>query len=411
MRFARVVSAHDCLDPVVDELVEKSDLDVLQLDYRWPSIHASDERLPLSSYAYGFLEQLRTLHKTLYLEPGLHIVTNAGGGDGLGCVEAVAEYLCEHDDANLLMTSIRGDNVLAHLEEIMAESVELRDINTAIPLPELTRPLLAAQIEIGAGPLKAALDEGSRLVVAGCYDEAAPVLAAATSATGLTWDRTDKLAQLAIAARCQQSVVEIDDMANLEMYGHPIIASRTHSPESQVLESTRADGLIHHADVRYQASDCEFYWLNRRVEHPPRIKGQPSTGNWLLRIAYIAEYFAEAYWEFDESENKQADRTFATLREFLNCDGSGQPLQLDLMRPKYEEFPSMIRARYRSQDQASCENFVRAVNRYVARTRWSRGPSLGAPPQILCRAAQFCCDVPRDAIAISVDTRPAKEWR
>ena len=206
MRLARVVSAYDQRNPALDRLVKTAELDVLQLDYVWPNV-LPNICSPDSRYASGLLQQMQTLHKTIFLDPKLLLITNAGGGDPRGCVEALAEYLCEHGDAKLPVTAIRGDNVLPCLEELMAAGIELKDIATGTTLHELKQSPLAAQVELGAGPLAIAWDDGARLVVAGCYDLAAPMIATAVSALGWSWDQTNLLA---VASTFSQVCVDLD---------------------------------------------------------------------------------------------------------------------------------------------------------------------------------------------------------
>jgi len=421
MRLARVVSAFDCCNPSIDRLVETADLDVLQLDYQWLTNDSADRRTGCGhkgenwlwrSYAPGFLKQLRTLHKSLYLDPNLHVVTNAGGRDTLGCVEALAKFLCEHDGAELPITAIRGDNVFAHLEELMAEGIELRDVATGTALQKLALPLVAAQVELGAGPFKTALEEGSRLVVAGCYDGAAPVIAAATSATPLAWDHTDTLAQLAGAARCQQTIVEFDEEMHLELYPQPGSQVRLDQMESQITESTSPEGTVKHADVHYEESHCEFAGVSEGNHSSQQIMGQPPTGQWLLRVTYVAEHFAETVWEIDNStKTKPTSLMCSRLKSQLGYGEEDPSLEIHFMEPIYAEIPSIIRARFRSPERKRCEEFVDVVKNYVARAEQPRGTWVGTLPTVRSQLAQFCCEVPREAITVSVDTRPAKEWR
>lgn len=399
MRFARVVSAFDHRAPGVNQLVETADLDVLQLDYQWPGMVPLESSV-WQSYAPGVLDQLRTLHKMLYLEPRLHVLTNAGGGNTVGCVEAIAEYLCEHGDANFLLTAIRGDNVLARLEELEAEGVELRELSTGKSIQAMTRPLLAAQVELGAGPIATALDEGSRFVVVGSYDSAAPVLGAAVNFLPLSWDDSDLLAPIATAANLAGVIVDVEHEGNVLLSPQ---AGTTIDPAQLcrcLQESSGTTSQLMQADI---CCEIENLKLSEKVSGKFKIAGvtgQAAAGQWLLRLTYDAGYFSEVlfeccstFWEKKFRQSLAKDVQFETLRN---------PQQPDRF---------FLRVTCRSNQQSVCEQFVRDVARLSVQFSLHRDSPLASVPSRVFRKVESCwCPVPRDAISVSVDTRPAKEW-
>ncbi len=405
MRLARVISANDQRNPSVDQLVETASLDVLQLDYVWPHTCPTSPR-----YAVGLLHQLRTLHKTLFLDPKLHLITNAGGGDPRGCVEAVAEYLCEHGDARLPLTAIRGDNVLPCLKEFVAEGIELRDIATGTTLEEMTQPLLAAQVELGAGPLATALAEGSRFVVAGCYDLAAPMIATAVSTLQWTWEQTDELAQLAVAAYLPQAVVDMDPRGGLTIRTQPGTEINAQLLRQRLLETTDDNGYLRHADVRCQVSDFEFQQKMPDAYYVAGIQGLATSGEWLLRISYQDGYYAEALFACRDTEAEK--NTASMLRAVLDIgQKEHRCVKIDLLTTNESDAPTLIRVLCQSPKSEPCEAFVREVVNFSVQSRVPGCPLVGSFPSGQPKISQLCCPVPRDAIGVSVDTRPAKEWR
>ncbi len=405
MRFARIVSAYDQHNSAVDRLVASVDLDLLQLDYVWP------HTIPAGPmYAVGLLHQLRTLHKTLYLNPSLHLITNAGGGDPRGCVEAVAEFLCEHGDAKLPVTAIRGDNVLPCLEELMSTGIELRDVATGITVHELTQPPLFAHVEIGAGPLATAWDEGSRLVVAGCYDLAAPMVATAVSALQWSWDSTDKLAQLALAAHLPQIFVDMDQNNRLAIHPQPAVNLDTEQLRQLLLETAETDGCLRHADVDGKISEFELQKESPDTFGVTGVHGLAASGEWLLRLTYQQGYFAEALFECRDvaTEEKAASELQALLAIEKEVH---RTVQLDLLSTEKNHAPTLIRLRCQSPDREPCVDFVSEVSSFSLQAGIPGCELTGSPPSWQPKLSQLCCPVPRDAIAVSVDTRPAKEWR
>lgn len=260
--------------------VSDGQLDLLQLDY--PEAEAR-------VYSAAFFEQLRTIHKQFFLEPSLRLITNAGGGAVVACVERLGRYLQEHGDAAMQITAVRGDNLLPLLSELAAVGMELTDESTGQRLVEIKQPLLSAQVELGAGPLATAWNEGSRMVVAGCYDPTAPFIAAAKSELALAWEDCDTLARVAVAAHAAlvgQTIAEIlaPEQLTLETLG-----AEQPDPEGLVgqLSGLATDGhLLRHADV-----DCDISSLALSPKEFGRlaisgVSGREPTGTWRVRLTF-----------------------------------------------------------------------------------------------------------------------------
>ena len=409
MRFSRVLHTHDHHDPKLCQFVETADLDMLQLDYAWP------HRFPPSGmYAPAVLRQLQTLHKTLFLDPKLRLVTDAGGGNPVGCAEAVAEFLCEHGDAELPMTAIRGDNLLPDWEQFLSSGIELRDHATGKPLHDLTQTPLAAHVELGAGPLLAALNEGSRVVIAGCYDHAAPAIASGMSMHNLSWDRVDDVSQLAVAAHLTETLLEFDVSAGTTIWAKQGEKLDGQHLDQRLINTTDDEGIIRHADV-----DCQLGQLELRETSPMTyclkgIAGRANSGDWPLRLTFAAGYAAEALFECQEDID--AALVSDQLRALLKVEENPQrAIRLDALRTPDSETNSeevrLIRVRCQSREREPSVEFVNEINTLVLQSRISGCELTGLPPAWKSETSQFRCFIPRDAIAVSVDTRAAKEWR
>jgi len=416
MRLARVLSAYNQLDPAIDQLAAVGELDLLQLDYRWPEswpLDANQRPLASSSYAVGFLQQLRGLHKTLYLNPRLHLITNAGGGNTIDCVESLGRFLCEHGDADLLVTAVRGENLLPRLEELLAQGLDLSNTTTGAPLADLKRPILSAQIQLGAGPFATALDEGSRIVVAGSYDLAAPFLAAGANNFSWSWDHFDALAGAAIAARLGPlpTVIELhnDGSSTLETSSHDQFTAT-------------GGGSFHHADVQ-----CDFSALRVDSTNYGQLRiagalGSLSSGQWSLPLIYDAGYCSTVFFELEGSgANELACPTIEDLRVLFNSEEADrritiQPLQSvdaklgeDACGPNARGI--FVRVHCCSLRQEPCEQFVREIANFSVR-RQSAGLRLSeSRPVVQLQTEVWWTQVPREAIDVSVDTRPAKQWK
>jgi hypothetical protein len=282
VRLARANSAGDPTNPAITALAASGELDLLQLDYAW---------LEPSACSIAFLEQLRALHKHFFLEPDLRLITNAGGGNVVPCVEALGGYLREHGDSAMPITAVRGDNLLPRLSELTAAGIEFTDEATGDSLLAIEEPLLAAQVELGAGPLATAWEEGSRMIVAGCYDPAAPFIAATKSTFQLAWDDYHSLASVAVAAHAVRLVPAIGvilapDEVSLELASQEGFEAESFSRRLQKLAT--GDGMLLHADVASDVSSLALRPTEFGSLSVTGVRGREPDGSWRVRLTFAA---------------------------------------------------------------------------------------------------------------------------
>ncbi len=282
MRLASANSAGDPTNPAIAALAATGELDLLQLDYAWPAP---------SACSVAFLQQLRTLHKHFFLEPDLRLITNAGGGNVVSCIEALGGYLREHGDSAMLITAVRGENLLPRLSELTAAGIEFTDEATGDSLLAIEEPLLAAQVELGAGPLATAWEEGSRMIVAGCYDPAAPFIAAVKSTFQLAWDDYDALASVAVAAHAVRlvpaiAVILAPDEVSLELAAQEGFEAESFSRRLQNLAA--GDGMLLHADVASDVSSLALRPTGFGGLGVTGVRGREPDGSWRVRLTFAA---------------------------------------------------------------------------------------------------------------------------
>lgn len=288
MRIARAHSTCEIADPAITALAGVGELDLLQLDYDWPGP---------AQYCSVFLEQLRTLHKQFFLDPSLRLVTNAGGGNVVACVEALGGYLREHGDGEMPITAVRGDNILPRLSELTSAGIDFVDQSSGESLATVKEPLLAAQVELGGGPLAAAWEEGSRMIVAGCYDPTAPFVGAARSNYQLTWDDYDALAGLALTARIAGLAPIITDILAPDQVFLEPASQVTLEPENliqQLREAADERGILEQADVVSDISSLTLRPTEFGSLSVASVRGQKPTGSWLVRLTYSAHDVVES---------------------------------------------------------------------------------------------------------------------
>lgn len=246
-------------------------------------------------------------------------------------------------------------------------------------------------------------------MVAGGYDISAPWIAAAVAALRWSWDQTEELSQLAVAAHLPETVFHIDSQNSLTVKALPSGRSSTQQHLRNLLTSAD-DGLLRHADIDCQVSQLEWRPTDA-TSCLAGVTGQPPPGQWLLRLTYQAGYFAAALLECDAATGC-GDSAAEVLRDLLDVEADRvRKITTDSLFRAGEDGPAFIRVRCESQRREPCLEFVDAVTNLVIQCKVPGCQLTESLPSCQLQTSQICCHVPRGAIAVSVDTRPAKEWR
>ena len=388
MQFLRIVSTPGGYTPQLVRSVEAAEPQVVQLDYRWPACWPVDllpQRYGPDDFARGVLAAVKGLLKHFYLDESLTLVTDAGGWGTVACAEAVAELLCEGGCPEVLLSVVRGEDLLARAEELAGEGVDFGATRTGT---------LSAKALVGPGPIAKALGEGARVVIAGRYAPAAPLQAASLVQHGWSWEQRDALAGAAVASHLPGSWSAGEVLAD----GTLLLGTQT--THSGYLRSGTPwadfdldlDGLTATSDEQ-----------SRVVLGGARAGGVHET--WPVCVE------SEAGYETTPVAVGCSGIGLSALREQL---GDGLPEGAVSCLP-LEEGAGPCRAVAvvccRCDTEADCEQFAARVAAMGAENGGDGYHILGPWPVVHRRSAVQHVPVPREAITISIDTRPASEWR
>jgi hypothetical protein len=435
MRFARLHGELEAAPAGLKELVSSARLDFLQLDYQRPrQVAVQGDRYPeLPPFASGFADTLRVLAKTLFLEPHFRVVSSAGWESAFDCIEQAAGGLVEAGCGDVPVAAVRGSNLLPIIDMLQGQGIDLRHAETGAPFRELRAPLLAADLQLGAGPLAAALAEGARVVVAGCLDAASPATAMAVSEFNWQWNELNRLAAIAAAARAaewcdwqgaemtsdatalaalsQPPIVEIDSQAGTiveTVAEDDAAASRL---QSWLRSPGRGAASPVHPDVRLGISRiiCEPAAPRQISIHG--AEGSSSDDRWRLEILYLAGYAVEILVEFAADASARLRRQMVEIaRSHLGPDDPGGILTVQELRPLGAAGSlGWLRLEYQSKVRRACQHFLDQTTRLVSSQRQVMRLASGAP-SIVALCGLWPARVSRDAVDIAVETRLAKEW-
>jgi hypothetical protein len=180
----------DNLDAPI-RLAEAGALDFLTLEYlaelTLSMLAHQRRRDPSAGYVPDFPDTLKRLLPVLKAQPGLRIVTNAGGLNPEACARASARHLAEAGMGETRIAWVEGDDLLPRLGELRSAGERFAHFDD--PGREPPSAFVSANAYLGAGPIREALDQGARIVITGRVADASLTLGPALHAFG--WGRED----------------------------------------------------------------------------------------------------------------------------------------------------------------------------------------------------------------------------
>jgi Acyclic terpene utilisation family protein AtuA len=305
----------DSLDaPIM--LARDGRLDYLTLDYlaelTMSILALQKQRDPQAGYATDFLDVLERLTPILKDQPGLKIVTNAGGMNPLACAQKARTIL---DTAGLRghrIATVTGDNLLPHLDAILAAGNSLANLDTEEALATVRSRVVSANAYLGSAPIADALVRGASIVIAGRVADASLTVGPAVAAFGWDWSNWDCLAAATVAGHiieCGAQATgglwcnwrEAPDLANV---GYPIaeinndgittISKPPHSGGAVNIETVAEQVLYEVGDpAAYLTPDvaADFTSIQLSQSGPDVVRihgarGKPATDSYKVSIAY-----------------------------------------------------------------------------------------------------------------------------
>jgi hypothetical protein len=211
-------------------LVESSNIDVLTLEYLAELTLAilahQRSKNPAAGYVSDFPELLARLKPHLINEPGLRIVTNAGGLNPVECARRCGEVL----GSAVPIAFVTGDDVLAEVSSWLKSGVDLSHMESHGALKTVIDSLVCANVYLGASSIAEALQAGARVVITGRVADASLTLGPAMAHFGWQWNDWPRLAGATVAGHLIECGAQAtgglwhrwNEVANWDDIGYPI---------------------------------------------------------------------------------------------------------------------------------------------------------------------------------------------
>ena len=295
---------------------------------------------------------------------------------------------------------VRGDDLMARLDELLDSGHELANMETGAPLAEIRDQVQSANAYIGAAPIVEALKLGADVVVTGRSTDTALTYAPLMHEFGWSPDDHDRVAAGVVAghinecgAQCTGGNCLIDwwDIPDMAVVGFPIVEA-SEDGSFVVTKHDGSGGRVTRASVAeqivYEMGDPTDYITpdvvadfttihlddlgNDRVR-VHGVKGGPRTDFLKVSIAYSAGWKATGTltysWPDAAAKARSADRI---LRERLDRSGStstrsARSSSVGIRRtdaggqPPADLPEVQLRVGVRSSDRAAVERFTREI--------------------------------------------------
>src|SRR5437762_3600338 len=154
----------DSLDaPVL--LARDGRLDYLTLEYlaelTMSILALQKQRDPTAGFATDFLDVLERLGPALRTQPGLRVITNAGGMNPAGCAAKARSILDQAGLGDRHVAAVGGDDLMPRIDQLLAQGHTLANLDTGEPLQKVRHRVVSANAYFGAGPIVEALRRGA----------------------------------------------------------------------------------------------------------------------------------------------------------------------------------------------------------------------------------------------------------
>ncbi|MCS6883850.1 MAG: acyclic terpene utilization AtuA family protein [Acidobacteriota bacterium] len=406
MRAIRIASGQgfwgDMLEAPVKQ-VEGGPVDYLVLDYlaevTMSIMQKQRARDPKAGYARDFVPLLERILPTC-IDRGIKIVANAGGVNPRGCAEAVAA-VAQKLGIDVRIGIVAGDDIMSRLDEMLAEGLELANLDTGEPLASVRDRVQSANVYFGAWPIVDALRLGAQVVITGRCTDTGLTLAPMIYEFNWSEDDWDKLAAGTIAGHtiecgaqasggnCQVDWESIPDLWNV---GYPIVEAyedgtfvitKHEGTGGRITSAIVKEQLVYEmGDPRsYITPDCIADFTTIQLEDLGNdrvrfwgIKGRPATDSYKVSISYQCGYKAIGTlvyaWPDAYKKAKSADKILRKrlealglrfeeiLTEYVGVNACHGPLAGE---PSPDLAEVQLRVGVRSGSKADVERFTKEI--------------------------------------------------
>jgi hypothetical protein len=299
--------------------VKQGPVDYLVMDYLAEVTMSIMQKQRMRNGKYGYARDFVEVVSSIFpeiMEKGVKVISNAGGVNPGACKDAIMEAAEAAGITGLKIAVVDGDDILPNLDQLIADSHLLNNMETGEPVTTIKDDLLSANVYFGCRPIVEALKKGADVVITGRVTDTGLTLAPMVYEFGWDYSDYDLMAAGTIAGHiieCGGQVsggnfTDWETVEDLVEIGFPIIealpdgsfyVTKHSGTGGMVSEMTVKEQLLYEIGnpAEYITPDCiaDFTTLQLKQEGDNRVKvwgiqGRKETETYKISASYIDGY-------------------------------------------------------------------------------------------------------------------------
>jgi hypothetical protein len=383
----------------------KGPIDYLVMDYlaevTMSIMQKQKLKNPGAGYARDFVEVVTELLPDI-LEKRFKVISNAGGVNPTACADAIVANARDRGFSGLRVAVVTGDDLVDRLDDLLAEGVALRHMETGEPISTVRDRVVSANAYLGAGPIVEALKQGADVVVTGRTTDTGLTLAPMIFEFG--WDEADwdRMAAGTVAGHILEcgaqssggNFTDWESVPNMAGIGFPLVEARPDGTFT-VTKHAGTGGLVSPATVAeqllYEIGDprdyitpdgvADFTTIRLEGDGADRVRvhgiqGRPATAFLKVSAAYADGWKATSTlvygWPDAAKKARAAARILKARLDNLGLsfdEYRAELIGLNALSEREEGDPAreaeldevMLRVAVRGHDEAAVEAFGREI--------------------------------------------------
>ena len=179
-------------------MVRRCNLDYMACDYLAELTLSIMQRQrmknPAAGYARDFVDLIREIGREAY-EKKTRIITNAGGMNVTGAVDAIRQVAGAQDMHGYKIGYVTGDDILDRIPQMIADGCKFENMDDTGDFSEIKDRLVNANVYFGREPIMECLSAGADVVLTGRATDSSLFLAPLAREFGWTDNNPDDLAR------------------------------------------------------------------------------------------------------------------------------------------------------------------------------------------------------------------------
>ena len=404
--FIRIASGQgfwgDLLDAPVNQVMG-GPIDYLVMDYLAEVTMSILQKQKLKNPKLGYARDIPLLMERILpevIKKKIKIITNGGGVNPVACKDAIFEVAKKLGVKNLKIGLVTGDDILDKIENLLAQGIDLVNMETHESLLTIKDRLLSANVYFGAKPVVDCLNEGADIVITGRVTDTGLTLATMIYEFGWSYDNYDLMSSGTIAGHILECGAQSsggnflgdwENIPDMENIGFPIaeaypdgtfVITKHYGTGGLVSVETVSEQLVYEiGDPKiYITPECISDFTSIKLEQigPDRvkvfgIKGKAPTEYYKVSMSYSDGYSAVGTLTYTAPDAlKKAKKADEILRKRLEKLG----LKFDEIRTEFQGYNAcfgpvakelpyvnevVLRVAVRSKDFDSVDRFGKEI--------------------------------------------------